>query len=133
MGQAQLASTSAQAAEDDITFDATQALELRRRGQTGGVRLYMLGQRVLVKRLKEEKSPGGIILAEDSKAHATMGEAIAVGDGCTVLKVGDIVLFGRFSGDPVAPSTTLDLSDELRDVVVMMEEDVMGLFRPLPE
>lgn len=121
--------------EPELELDPTQALELRRRGEDakGGVRLHMLGDRVLVRRLREERSPGGIVLAENTQTHATMGEVLAAGEGCCKLRKGDIVLFGRFSGDPVAPSTTLDLAEDLRDVVVMAEEDVMGLCVPLKE
>jgi chaperonin GroES len=118
---------------EQVELPIAEALVLKRRGDdaNGGIRLFMLGARVLVRRLREDKSPGGIYLTEDTKTHATMGEVIASGEECRLLRVGDIVLFGRFSGDPVAPSTTLDLAEDLRDVVVMMEEDVMGLCMPL--
>lgn len=118
---------------EQVELPLDQALEIRARGKNvkGGIRLHMLGSRVLVRRLREDKSPGGIYLAEETKTHATMGEVIASGPNCELLRVGDLVLFGRFSGDPVAPSTTLDLATDLKDVVVMMEEDVMGLCMPL--
>lgn len=114
-------------------FDETQALELRRRGAPGGLRLFIHGSRVLVKRLKEEQSPGGIYLDPSQQDHATMGEVIATGPEAAILRVGDVVLFGRFSGDPVSPATTLDIAGGLRDAYIMEEEDVLGHFREIKE
>ena len=92
-------------------------------------RLELTGPRILVRRSTEEMSPGGIILAEVSRDHATMGEVVAVGPEVTLVVVGDLVLFGRFSGDPVAPSATLNIAKGLADMTIMQEEDVMGVFR----
>ncbi|MCA1940583.1 MAG: co-chaperone GroES [Caenispirillum bisanense] len=88
-----------------------------------------LHDRVLVKRLEaEEKTRGGIIIPETAKEKPQQGEVIAVGpgargeDGKIValdVKVGDKVLFGKWSGTEV----TIDG----QDLLIMKETDVMGI------
>jgi len=66
-------------------------------------RIQPLGDRILVKLLpREEKTSGGLILANSSKNSSNKGEVVAVGEGTTLqdgtikplsLKAGDIVLF----------------------------------------
>ncbi len=66
-----------------------------------------LGDRVLVKPLREEEvTKSGIVLPETiNKEKKAQGTIIAVGNGSTItelgLKVGDIVVFGKYSGDEV--------------------------------
>ena len=86
-------------------------------------------RRVVIKRMDEEKtSPGGIVIPDSATEKPVKGEVIAVENGkisddgkSTPLdvKVGDIVLFGKYSGTEVK----LD-SDEL---VVMREDDIMAV------
>ncbi|MEN9874058.1 MAG: hypothetical protein RL186_955 [Pseudomonadota bacterium] len=88
-----------------------------------------LGDRVLVKRVEEEtKSKGGIIIPDTAKEKPQEGEVIAVGPGgrdedgeriAMDLKVGDRILFGKWSGTEVK----ID-GDEL---LIMKESDVMGV------
>lgn len=88
-----------------------------------------LHDRVLVKRLEaEEKTRGGIIIPETAKEKPQQGEVIAVGpgargeDGKIValdVKVGDKVLFGKWSGTEV--------TIEGQDLLIMKETDVMGI------
>ena len=88
-----------------------------------------LGDRVLVKRVEEEtKSKGGIIIPDTAKEKPQEGEVVAVGpggrdeDGERIemdLKVGDRILFGKWSGTEVK----ID-GDEL---LIMKESDVMGV------
>jgi chaperonin GroES len=73
--------------------------------------LKPLGERVIVKALaQEEKTKGGIILPETAKEKPMQGEVVAVGggkvtdDGKTMpmhVKVGDKVLYGKYSGTEV--------------------------------
>lgn len=73
--------------------------------------LRPLGERVIVKALpQEEKTKGGIILPETAKEKPMQGEVVAVGngkvtdDGKTMpmhVKVGDKVLYGKYSGTEV--------------------------------
>ena len=70
-----------------------------------------LGDRVLVKLIEaEEKTKGGIYLPDTAKEEKSEGEVIAVGkgkvkdDGTVIpleVKVGDKVLFGKYSGDEI--------------------------------
>ena len=88
-----------------------------------------LHDRVVIKRIDaEEKSAGGIIIPDTAKEKPSQGEVIAVGpcardeSGKVValdLKVGDIVLFGKWSG------TEVKLDGE--DLLIMKESDIMGV------
>ena len=88
-----------------------------------------LGDRVLVKRVEEEtKSKGGIIIPDTAKEKPQEGEIIAVGpggrddDGERIemdLKVGDRILFGKWSG------TEVKIDGD--DLLIMKESDVMGV------
>jgi chaperonin GroES len=88
-----------------------------------------LHDRIVVKRIDaEEKSAGGIIIPDTAKEKPSQGEIIAVGPGGRDeagklipidLKVGDIVLFGKWSG------TEVKLDGE--DLLIMKESDVMGV------
>ena len=88
-----------------------------------------LHDRVVVKRIDaEEKTAGGIIIPDTAKEKPRQGEIIAVGPGGRDesgklipidLKVGDTVLFGKWSG------TEVKLDGE--DLLIMKESDVMGV------
>ncbi len=88
-----------------------------------------LQDRVIVKRMEEETtSSGGIVLPDSATEKPIRGEVIAVGPGKTLdsgekrpldVKVGDTVLFGKYSG------TEVKLDDE--ELLVMREEDIMGV------
>jgi len=88
-----------------------------------------LHDRVVVKRINaEEKSKGGIIIPDTAKEKPQEGEIVAVGPGgrdengkliVIDVKVGDRVLFGKWSGTEVK----LD-GDEL---LIMKESDIMGV------
>lgn len=88
-----------------------------------------LHDRVVVKRIDaEEKSAGGIIIPDTAKEKPSQGQVIAVGPGARDetgkivaldLKVGDIVLFGKWSG------TEVKLDGE--NLLIMKESDIMGV------
>jgi chaperonin GroES len=88
-----------------------------------------LHDRVLVRRKEEEnKSAGGIILTDSAKEKPMEGEVIAVGNGKILsdgsirsldVKVGEVVLFGKYSG------TEVKLDNE--ELLVMREEDIMAV------
>ncbi|MDG2229431.1 MAG: co-chaperone GroES [Gammaproteobacteria bacterium] len=89
-----------------------------------------LQDRVIVRRMEEEKtSPGGIVLPDSATEKPIKGEVVAVGKGLVQdngdlrpldLKVGDQVLFGKYSG------TEIKLDGE--ELLVMKEDDVMAVF-----
>jgi chaperonin GroES len=88
-----------------------------------------LGDRVLVRRVKEEeKTKGGIIIPDTAKEKPQEGEIVAVGPGARDengkvqpldVKVGDRILFGKWSG------TEVSISGE--DLLIMKESDVLGV------
>ncbi len=88
-----------------------------------------LHDRVAVRRVDaEERSKGGIIIPDTAKDKPQQGEVIAVGEGARDdngkrialdVKVGDKILFGKWSGTEV----TLE-GDEL---LIMKESDIMGI------
>ena len=88
-----------------------------------------LGDRVLVKRVEEEeKTKGGIIIPDTAKEKPQEGEVIAVGrgakddDGDRIeldVKVGDKILFGKWSG------TEVKLDG--KDLIIMKESDILGI------
>lgn len=92
--------------------------------------LRPLHDRVIIKRLEEErKSPGGIVIPDSATEKPIKGEVLAVGPGKTTddgktqaldVKVGDQVLFGKYSG------TEVKVNGE--EVVVMREDDIMAVF-----
>ena len=88
-----------------------------------------LHDRVVVKRIDaEEKTAGGIIIPDTAKEKPMEGEIIAAGPGARNeagqllpldVKVGDRILFGKWSG------TEIRLDGE--DLLIMKESDVMGV------
>ena len=88
-----------------------------------------LQDRVLVRRIEEEeKTKGGIIIPDTAKEKPMEGEVLAAGPGVRGedgklhpldVKVGDRVLFGKWSG------TEIKIDGE--DLVVMKESDIMGV------
>ena len=88
-----------------------------------------LHDRVLVRRLEsEEKTAGGLIIPDSAKEKPAEGEVIAVGaglrddDGDRIaldFKVGDKVLFGKWSGT--------DITVDGEELLIMKESDIMGI------
>jgi chaperonin GroES len=88
-----------------------------------------LGDRVVVKRVQEEtKSAGGIIIPDTVQEKPQEGEVIAVGPGARdekgdriapEVKVGDRILFGKWSGTEVKVDG--------QDLLIMKESDIMGV------
>jgi len=93
------------------------------------MKIRPLHDRVIVKRLEEErKSAGGIVIPDNAAEKPDQGEVIAVGPGkrnedgkreALDVKVGDRILFGTYSGSTVKIEGT--------EYLVMREEDIMGV------
>ncbi len=93
------------------------------------MKIRPLHDRVIVKRLEEErKTASGIVIPDTATEKPDQGEVIAVGPGkrddngkqiTLDVKVGDKVLFGKYSGQ------TVKVSGE--ELLVMREEDIMGV------
>ncbi|MGP1537637.1 co-chaperone GroES [Bacteroides heparinolyticus] len=82
-----------------------------------------LADRVLVKPVAAEEKIGGIIIPDTAKEKPLKGEVLAVGNGTKdedmILKVGDVVLYGKYSG------TEVDIDGET--YLIMRQSDVLAV------
>jgi chaperonin GroES len=93
------------------------------------MKIRPLHDRVVVRRLESETTTaGGIVIPDSAKEKPIQGEVVACGNGKILengevraldVKVGDKVLFGKYSG------TEVKIGDE--ELLVMREEDIMGV------
>ena len=93
------------------------------------MKLRPLHDRVIVRRVEEEKmSSGGIVIPDNAAEKPIRGEVLAVGNGKVLdngeqrgldVKPGDNVLFGKYSG------TEVKVDDE--ELLVMREDDIMAI------
>lgn len=88
-----------------------------------------LHDRVLVRRIEgDEKTKGGLIIPDSAKEKPAEGEVVAMGEGARkdsgeliemAISVGDIILFGKWSG------TEVTVADE--ELLIMKESDILGI------
>ena len=93
--------------------------------------LQPLFDRVLIKRVESEQtSPGGIIIPDTAQEKTQAGSVIAIGKGKVLadgslrppqVKVGDKILFGKFSG------TDVKLGGE--ELLILKEDEILGLLQ----
>lgn len=93
------------------------------------INLVPLYDRVIVKRLEEEKkTAGGIIIPDSAKEKPTKGKVIAVGSGVRSetgdlkpleVKTGDVVLFAKWGGT--------EISHNGEDYIIMKESDIIAI------
>ena|SRR3989338_8461883 len=94
------------------------------------LKIRPLHDRVIVERVEENtKSPGGILIPDNAKEKPVRGIIVAVGPGkkcektgehCTLeVKVGNNVLFGKYSGS--------EIKHEGKEYLVMREEDIIAV------
>ena len=96
------------------------------------MKIRPLHDRVIVKRLEEDStSPGGIVIPDTAAEKPVQGKIVAIGKGKILengqvrpcdIKVGDTILFGKYSG--------AEVKLEGEELVVMREEDVMAVIEP---
>ena len=89
-----------------------------------------LHDRVLIRRLEEERtSAGGIVIPDNAAEKPSRGEVVAVGKGKILdngsvhaldVKAGDKVLFGKYAGTEVPGS---------KELLMMREDDIMGVIK----
>ena len=89
-----------------------------------------LHDRVLIKRLEEEKAAkGGIIIPDTAREKPMEGKVVAVGPGKTTddgkraaldVKAGDRILFGKYAGT--------EIKVDEQDYVIMREEEILAVF-----
>jgi len=93
------------------------------------MKIRPLHDRVVVKRMEEERtSAGGIVIPDSATEKPAEGEVIAVGKGkindsgeilAMDVKVGDKILFGKYSGT--------EIKIDGAEVLIMREEDILGV------
>ncbi|HUT83682.1 MAG: co-chaperone GroES [Proteobacteria bacterium] len=93
------------------------------------MKIRPLQDRIIVKRIEEEeKTKGGIIIPDSAKEKPSQGKVIAVGSGKVTddgkkipmeIKVGDRVLFGKYSG------TEVKIEEE--EHLILREDEVIGI------
>ena len=91
--------------------------------------LRPLGDRILVKRVKEEeRTKGGIIIPDTAKEKPQEGKVVSVGKGKRddngklipiEVKAGDKILFGKYSGS--------EFKLEGEDLLILREDDILGI------
>lgn len=96
------------------------------------MKLQPLADRVIVKALDPiEKTKGGILLPETAKEKPQEGKIVAVGKGKVLdngqisapeVKVGDRILYGKYSGSEITTS-------EGEDLLIMREDDILAVFK----
>jgi len=95
------------------------------------VRIRPLGNRILVEPLEaEERTASGIVIPDTAKEKQQRGEVKAVGKGRTTdegkvipleVRVGDTILFGKYSGAEIKIEDT--------EYLIIREDDVLGIIR----
>ena len=93
------------------------------------MKMRPLHDRVIVKRMEEERtSPGGIVIPDAAAEKPIKGEVIAIGNGKVLdngdvrkldVNVGDTILFGKYAGTEVKV--------EGEELLVMKEDDIMAI------
>lgn len=92
------------------------------------IKIHPLYDRVVIKRIEEECSPGGIVIPETAAEKPVRGKVVAIGAGKVLdsgevrhltVKVGDVVLFGKYSGTEV--------KFDGAEYLVMREDDIMAI------
>ena len=95
------------------------------------MKIRPLGDRILVRRIKEEeKTKGGIIIPDTAKEKPQEGLVVACGKGKTTedgkvlamdVKVGDKILYGKYSGS--------EIKLEDKEFLIMHQDDVLGILK----
>lgn len=95
------------------------------------MKIRPLGDRILVKRVEEQtKTAGGILIPDNAKEKPAEGNVVAVGPGKVMtngrlremeVKVGEVVLFGKYGGTEVKVDGV--------DYIILREEDVLGILK----
>ena len=87
-----------------------------------------LHDRIVIKRLEEERTVGGIVIPDTATEKPIRGKVVAIGSGKLLdngevrplaVKIGDVVIFGKYSG------TEVKIGSE--DYLVMREDDVLAV------
>jgi chaperonin GroES len=92
------------------------------------MKIKPLHDNILVERIEQEERKGGIIIPDTAKEKPQQGKVIAIGNGRRDekgnkipldVKKGDIILFGKYSGN--------EIKIEDKEYLIMREDDVLGI------
>lgn len=92
------------------------------------MKIKPLHDNILVERIEQEMKKGGIIIPDTAKEKPQQGKVIATGDGRRddkgnriplEVKKGDIILFGKYSGN--------EIKLEDKEYLIMREDDILGI------
>lgn len=86
------------------------------------MRFRPLGERIVVRRTDEKTTKSGIILPDNSKEKPLEGTVMSIGDEVENIKIGETVLYGKYSGS--------DITIDGEDFILLMTEDVQGILDP---
>ena len=99
------------------------------------MKIRPLYDRIVVKRIEEQETTrNGIVIPDSAKEKPQQGEVMAIGkgkrldDGTVValnVKVGDRILFGKYSGNEIKLKDT--------EYIIMREDDVLGVLDAAPQ
>jgi chaperonin GroES len=99
------------------------------------MKIRPLYDRIVVKRIEEQETTrNGIVIPDSAKEKPQEGEVMAIGkgkrleDGTMVpldVKVGDRILFGKYSGNEIKLEST--------EYIIMREDDVLGVLNVVPQ
>jgi chaperonin GroES len=90
----------------------------------GTIKMKPLGSRVIIEPLvAEEKTQGGIIIPDSAKEKPQSGKVVAAGPGSKdepmEVKVGDVVLYGKYAGT--------EINYENNDYLIMSQSDILAV------
>ena len=83
------------------------------------MKLYPQGERLVVRRILQEQI-GSIIIPDEAQKESLEGEVVEAGPDCRLVKAGDTIIFGRYSG------FELPLNGIYKDCLIMNEIDVLA-------
>ncbi|MBU0504308.1 MAG: co-chaperone GroES [Candidatus Omnitrophota bacterium] len=96
------------------------------------MKMQPLGDRIVIKPLEAEtKTKGGIVIPDTAKEKPQQGEVVAVGKGKVLdsgavqaleVKVGDKVLYGKYSGNEIT-------TKEGEELLIMREDDILAIIK----
>lgn len=96
------------------------------------MKMQPLGDRIVIKPLEAEtKTKGGIVIPDTAKEKPQQGEVVAVGKGKVLdsgavqaleVKVGDRVLYGKYSGNEIT-------TKEGEELLIMREDDILAIIK----
>jgi co-chaperonin GroES (HSP10) len=88
--------------------------------------LWPIGQRIIVKKLSNEQSSGGVFIPKQVQQRSLMGTVIHVGpEAKDIVSENDVVVFAQYSGTAFKPYMDDKLFRDYEDCIIMNAEDIL--------